>query len=91
MPGQANIEAEAKLVPRHFTLTLNAAMDGTAAMELIQILADWDDAAAGGFVGAIRGALVEANGGRQLEVPQPVIVPDDPPDDDGRGEEAMQS
>lgn len=82
MSGNAKVEVTSTLVPRHFTLDLQATLDGTAVTELLQVLDEWDPGVAGGLVGAIITAIVEANGGRMPELPQPVVVPDAPPEEE---------
>lgn len=85
MSGKAQIEITAQLVPRHFQLNINCTLNGTAAMELVQLLSVWEDESAGGLVGAIRAALVEANGGREIELPQPVVAGEEDDDDEDGG------
>jgi hypothetical protein len=88
MNGIGRFQIEATLVPRHYAIHLDATLDGTAAMQLLMILEPWDGESAGGLVGALRDALTEANGGKEIELPQPVVVPDAPPDEEeGDGDE----
>lgn len=79
MAGHANIQVEAELVPRHYVVSLRAALDPIAMIELVQVLQDLDlaDEAAGGFVGELRTAVREAYSG---DLPQLIAVPDHPPD-----------